>query len=222
MSIYCTYNTIYTGDKMPPFYIGYTTVDKIKNGYHGSVASKKYKFIWKEELKNNPHLFETTIIDVYDTKEEAVAAERTLLESVQAHKNPLYVNMSIGGRYFYTSTKYLNRKEYLQDYKSKNKEKIRTRQQEYKSKNKEKFLTYWQEHYSKNKEKNCAYQHEYKSKNKEKILEYGKNYYKNNKDKSQEYRILNKEKILRYRQLNIERRRERDREYYQRNKEARK
>jgi hypothetical protein len=53
-TIYCTYLTIYSGNKLPPFYIGSTSVNRISNGYHGSVSSKRYKSIWLEELKTNP------------------------------------------------------------------------------------------------------------------------------------------------------------------------
>lgn len=46
---YCVYVTTYLGKKLPPFYIGSTSVDNLKNGYKGSVMSKKYKNIWKGE-----------------------------------------------------------------------------------------------------------------------------------------------------------------------------
>lgn len=59
---YCIYLTIYLGDKLPPFYIGSTSIDKINKGYHGSVTSAKFRNIWKSELKNNRHLFKTFII----------------------------------------------------------------------------------------------------------------------------------------------------------------
>lgn len=62
MSLYCIYLTIYLGSKLPPFYIGSTSIDKIKKGYCGSVTSVKYKNIWKSELKHNRHLFNTYII----------------------------------------------------------------------------------------------------------------------------------------------------------------
>ena len=55
--IYCTYLTVYTGNKLPPFYIGSTSVDNISKGYRGSVLSKNYKSIWKQELHSHPDLF---------------------------------------------------------------------------------------------------------------------------------------------------------------------
>ena len=95
MSIYCTYVTFYSGNKLPPFYIGSTLVDKIKNGYHGSVSSKKYKEIWKSELCNNPQLFVTKIIRTYHSRKEALENERNLHLKLQVNKNILYINMAI-------------------------------------------------------------------------------------------------------------------------------
>lgn len=47
-NLYCTYLTVYKGNKLPPFYIGYTSVDNILNkSYRGSPESKKYKSVWK-------------------------------------------------------------------------------------------------------------------------------------------------------------------------------
>ena len=62
-NIYCTYLTVYSGNKLPPFYIGSSSIDIINNGYRGSVSSKEYKQIWKTELKNNSHLFKIMIIE---------------------------------------------------------------------------------------------------------------------------------------------------------------
>ena len=49
-TIYCTYLTIYSGNKLPTFYIGSTSVEKIEQGYRGSVSSKRYQSIWEKEL----------------------------------------------------------------------------------------------------------------------------------------------------------------------------
>jgi hypothetical protein len=76
--IYCTYLTVYKGNKLPPFYIGSTSVVKINNGYRGSVKSKKYKEIWKSELKNNPNLFTTKIVTIHDSRQEALDKEDLL------------------------------------------------------------------------------------------------------------------------------------------------
>lgn len=101
MTIYCTYLTIYRGNKLPPFYIGYSSVNKVMNGYHGSVKSRKYKNIWENELKESPQLFYTRILSEHDTIGEAKAKETKLQKYVNAHKNPLYINRNIAGESFY-------------------------------------------------------------------------------------------------------------------------
>lgn len=94
--LYCTYLTIYHGTKLPMFYVGSTSIQKIENGYRGSVASKKYEAIWKEELKNNPHLFDTKILSTYHTRVEAYDVESKIHQSLKTYKNPLYINRSTG------------------------------------------------------------------------------------------------------------------------------
>jgi hypothetical protein len=94
MSIYCTYLTIYSGNKLPPFYIGSSSLEKIEKGYCGTVLSKKYINIWKEELKNNRHLFKTKIISRHETRKEALDKELFLHKALSVVKSPLYINMS--------------------------------------------------------------------------------------------------------------------------------
>ena len=101
---YCTYLTIYYGNKMPMFYIGYTLTIKYMNGfdaYHGSVSSRKYFQIWKQELKENPHLFKTRILTFHDTKEDALKTEIKFQKHNNADKNPLFINQSIGNVRFF-------------------------------------------------------------------------------------------------------------------------
>ncbi len=98
--MYCTYITFYRGNLLPPFYIGYTTTKSISRGYNGSVSSRKYKGIWKQERDDNPHLFRTVIIRTFNTREEALEHEDRLLRGLLVHKNDLYINMGIAGRYF--------------------------------------------------------------------------------------------------------------------------
>ena len=46
---YVTYLVTYIGDKLPKYYIGSTSEDKVNSGkYFGSVASLKYKEISNE------------------------------------------------------------------------------------------------------------------------------------------------------------------------------
>ena len=94
MSIYCTYITFYRGNKLPPFYIGSTSVDLVSSGYRGSVSSKEYKTIWKSELKENPQLFKTKIISTHEDRKDALAKEEKLHKSLNVVKSSLYVNKS--------------------------------------------------------------------------------------------------------------------------------
>jgi len=93
---YCTYLTIYSGNKLPLFYIGQTTLDKVRNGYHGSVQSKVFKKIWKQEIKEHPGLFKTSIISIHDHREEAINREIYLQQRLDVLNNPLYINRAIG------------------------------------------------------------------------------------------------------------------------------
>jgi hypothetical protein len=76
--MYAVYLTIYYGDKLPPFYIGSSSIKKIENGYCGSIRSKKYKDIFYEEIKYNKHLFEVIIISTHNTRSEAINFELEL------------------------------------------------------------------------------------------------------------------------------------------------
>ena len=98
--MWVTYITFYRGNKLPPFYIGYTKKSNIEKGYKGSVKSKKYKKVWYEEIRNNPNLFKTIIITTHDTKEAALEKEEYLQKHFSVHVNELYVNQSISGRNF--------------------------------------------------------------------------------------------------------------------------
>lgn len=100
MRIYCTYLTIYLGNKLPPYYIGFSYLSKIEKGYRGSVVSKKYKQIWKEELYNNPHLFKTIILTTHKTKQEAKSKETYFQNFFNVHINPMYINMCINSEKF--------------------------------------------------------------------------------------------------------------------------
>ena len=69
---FCVYHTTYSGDLMPQNYIGSSSVDRILNkNYRGSVTSKRYKSIWKSELKLHPELFTTVIISYHNTRQDA-------------------------------------------------------------------------------------------------------------------------------------------------------
>lgn len=93
--MYCTYLTIYKGDKLPKRYIGSTSVQRIENGYNGSIKSKKYKSIYQEEQVENKHLFKTRILNTYESQEEAVKAEKELHIRYNVVKSNLYMNEAI-------------------------------------------------------------------------------------------------------------------------------
>ena len=101
--IYCTYLTVYTGNKLPPFYLGSTSVDKINKGYRGSVESKNYKSIWKQELYDHPDLFKTIILTRHETRQEAMEREIVFQEAFTVARNPLYINLAHANGKFFTS-----------------------------------------------------------------------------------------------------------------------
>lgn len=94
MPIYCTYITLYHGKKLPPFYLGSSSVKKISEGYHGSVCSKQFKEVWKDEIKSNPDLFTTRILTTHSDRKDATLREHQLQMALRVVKNPLYINQS--------------------------------------------------------------------------------------------------------------------------------
>ncbi len=93
--MYCTYMTHYTGDKLPPYYIGSTSINRIENGYHGAPSSKNFKSIWKSEQKDNPHLFKTTILNRHTTREEAYLDEIKWQTKLNVVESDLFANARI-------------------------------------------------------------------------------------------------------------------------------
>lgn len=92
---YCTYLTTYRGNKLPPFYIGSSTVDRIASGYNGSVQSKMYGRTWRRERTLNPHLFVTRILSTHTTREESIAREAQLHRHFNVHSNSMYCNRAV-------------------------------------------------------------------------------------------------------------------------------
>jgi len=93
--IYCTYLTVYTGNTLPPFYIGSTSIDNINKGYRGSVASKNYKSIWKQELYDHPDLFKTIILTRHETREDALIREQSFHFALNVKISSLHINSAI-------------------------------------------------------------------------------------------------------------------------------
>ena len=74
------------------FYIGSSSVAKVESGYHGSVRSRRYRLIWKQEQYENPQLFKTVIISRAETRKGALLRECEMQKRMQVKYNPLYVN----------------------------------------------------------------------------------------------------------------------------------
>ena len=92
---YCVYLTVYRGSKLPPFYIGSTSIKKIMQGYHGSISSLKYRSTYKDELLQHPELFKTLIVKRFHSRKMATFRERSIQKKLNVIKSPMYFNMSI-------------------------------------------------------------------------------------------------------------------------------
>ena len=93
--IYCTYVTFYSGNKLPPFYVGSSDLTRIQNGYRGSVGSIEYSKVFKSELKQNPHLFKIKIISTHSTRPEAYIRENQIQKKLNVVNSPLYMNKAV-------------------------------------------------------------------------------------------------------------------------------
>ncbi len=94
-SYYAVYLTVYSGIFMPRCYIGSSNITKIKNGYHGTVRSQKYRHIWRDELKNNPNLFKTRILSTHNTRESAFIEEARIQKKFNVIRSDRFINLSI-------------------------------------------------------------------------------------------------------------------------------
>lgn len=93
---YCVYITFYRGNKMPLFYPGSgRTVDVLDRKYFGSPKSKRYSQIFKQELKDNPHLFESKVLCTFTDRKQATYKEYRLLKQLNVIKNSLYINQAL-------------------------------------------------------------------------------------------------------------------------------
>jgi hypothetical protein len=107
----CVYLVTYSGDKLPTKfknsntspnkYIGSVFVEKIINeDYRGSVGSKKYKKLWKEELIENPHLFHIDILSYHNDRKDAYDEEERLQKELDVANSEEYINMCIANKKF--------------------------------------------------------------------------------------------------------------------------
>lgn len=91
---YVVYLTMYSGDKLPRWYIGSSTRYRVLNGYRGSVTSRKWRDVYKEEISNNPNLFKSRILSFHNTRNEAVIEENRIQHLHSVVKNENYFNES--------------------------------------------------------------------------------------------------------------------------------
>ena len=98
--MFCVYLTSYSGNKLPPFYIGSSSVELVQGGYRGSVKSKAWKDLWRSELKTNKQRFKTQIVSVHSTRKEAFDKEEKLQRLLRTKQNCLYVNIAIANKRF--------------------------------------------------------------------------------------------------------------------------
>jgi len=95
MGRYVVYLVTYSGDKLPKYYIGSTSIEKINNGYLGSVKSKKWKTLFETEVKNNKKLFKIEILSYHETRQEALAEELRIQKERNVVKSNEYINESL-------------------------------------------------------------------------------------------------------------------------------
>lgn len=94
--MFCVYITTYNGSKLPKYYIGSTSIEKIESGkYYGSVSSKKWKSIFLEELENNKKLFSVEIYSNHSTRNEALKEELKLQIENNVVKSSDFMNESL-------------------------------------------------------------------------------------------------------------------------------
>lgn len=100
---YCVYMTVICDVtlKLPTFYIGSSSVERVNNGYHGSVSSKKYEKLFKKFCKTNPNDISTHILSYHDTDIEARAAELALQKEHKVVKHESFVNLSFAAPHGY-------------------------------------------------------------------------------------------------------------------------
>ncbi|QIG73799.1 HNH endonuclease [Rhizobium phage RHph_N34] len=95
LKLACVYVITYSGDDMPPFYVGskYTSA-LVEENYHGSVASSEWAEKWHRTVKEHPERFRRKILHTFDTRKEADDFERKFLVHFDAKRHPLFVNLT--------------------------------------------------------------------------------------------------------------------------------
>lgn len=94
MSKYVVYLISYSGDDLPPYYIGSTSQKNIDNGYLGSVRSKAYKELWKYHSRNNRDRFKVSILTRTDNRKRATEIELLWQKKLSVVSSDLFANMA--------------------------------------------------------------------------------------------------------------------------------
>ncbi len=90
---FVVYKVTYTGIFLPPYYIGSTSEEKALSGqYYGSVSSRKWKDIFKIEIKNNIDLFSIKILSYHETRKDALSEELRIQKLNDVVKSIKYFN----------------------------------------------------------------------------------------------------------------------------------
>lgn len=95
---YVVYLTRYNGELLPRWYIGSSVEERILKGYNGSVTSKKWITIYKQEQQENKHLFKTRILSYHETRKEALYEELRVQKMHQVRNNNKYFNESYASK----------------------------------------------------------------------------------------------------------------------------
>jgi hypothetical protein len=177
-------------------YVGSTNnLYKRKNNHKSSCFnqnSNNYNTLLYQFIRNNNINFDELQFEILDEFECDARGTATQFEQLFIDQFSMKLNMKDA----YTTKK---DKEYMDDYRKKNKEHKRETDKRYYENNKETILEQTKEYRKNNKEQLSEYFKEYNQKNKEKISEKNKEYNEKNKEKitvrRKEYREKNWEKI---------------------------
>jgi len=93
---YCVYKVTYNGNLLPRYYIGSTSIKKVNSGkYFGSITSKKWKDVFKNEVLNNSDLFSIEILSKHILRADALKEELNLQILNNVVKSGDYMNESL-------------------------------------------------------------------------------------------------------------------------------
>ena len=100
MNLFAVYLTIYSGQKLPMYYLGSTNMEKLEKGYNGTVTSKKWKSIYDIEQIENKQLFKSVLLSSHSTREEAYNEEERLQRYYNVVRSSLFFNESFANGKF--------------------------------------------------------------------------------------------------------------------------